>query len=252
MERVKLVGVGNIIRFNWHFYVLAVVVILLLLVGSNFLSSYVAYVAQIVATLVLISMLISLSVSAYVYDFSDLYSFHWLNTNGVVPRKQLVNIHAGFDETSHLLAKIYPTATLAVFDFYNPNKHTEISIERARKAYPPFPGTVKISTDQIPLAEKSAETILLTLAAHEIRNHDERTEFLKNLGKALQADGQLVVTEHLRDLNNFLAFNIGFMHFHSRKTWVKNFKEAGLKVISESKHTPFISVFILQPNGTAS
>ena len=252
MERVRFAGVGNIIRFNWHFYAVAVTVITVLLVGSNFLSDNVARVVQIVAALVLISMLISLSVSAYVYDLSDLYSFPWLTKNGIIPGKQLVNIHAGFDETSHLLARVYPAATLTVFDFYNPQKHTEISIERARKAYPPFPGTVKISTDQIPLTEKSADTILLTLAAHEIRNHDERTVFLKKLGKVLQVDGQIVVTEHLRDFNNFLAFNLGFIHFHSRKTWMRNFKEAGLTVISESKHTPFLSVFILQPDGTAS
>jgi hypothetical protein len=171
---------------------------------------------------------------------------------GLSSATNLVNIHAGFDETSHLLAKAYPNANLSVFDFYDPEKHTEISIERARRAYPPFPGTVKITTGNIPLVEKSVDTILLTLAAHEIRNDHERSLFLKHLGKTLKAEGRIVVTEHLRDLNNFLAFNIGFMHFLSRRTWLKNFDEAGLRVDAESKLTPFLSIFILTTNGTAS
>ncbi|MES2649184.1 MAG: hypothetical protein V4717_20065 [Bacteroidota bacterium] len=51
---------------------------------------------------------------------------NWLN--GIVVKKgdTIINVHAGFDETSSLLAARYPAAFLKVFDFYDPLKHTEI------------------------------------------------------------------------------------------------------------------------------
>jgi hypothetical protein len=202
------------------------------------------------AAAITLSVIISLAVSAYIYDFSNLYSFSWLDPKNI-SAKQIVNIHAGFDETSHTLAKLYPESTLQVLDFYDPVKHTEVSIERARRAYPSFPGTTTITTEVLPLGEDSVDLIFLTLAAHEIRNPQERIHFLKLLRSTLVPGGKIIVTEHLRDVNNFLAFNIGFQHFYSRNEWLNNFQEAGLEVISESKITPFISVFTLQAHGTS-
>ena len=64
--------------------------------------------------------------------------------------------------------------------------------------------------------------------------------------------GQVIVTEHLRDTANFIAYNIGFLHFHSKETWLQTFRNAGFKVFQEIKITPFISTFILTKNGIAS
>lgn len=251
MERVKFSGVGNIIRFNWHYYVLSIAGVLLLVIAGELLDFQHAYLLHILAVAILLSIIVSLAVSAYIYDFSNLYTFHWLSRE-ITTTKKIVNIHAGFDETSHILAKLYPDSTLTVLDFYDPVKHMEVSIERARKAYPSFPGTIKISTENLPFSANSVDVVFLTLAVHEIRNLEERTNFFKSLRNSLTPGGKIIVTEHLRDVNNFLAFNIGFLHFHSRNEWLRNFQEADLYVISESKITPFISIFILQSNGTSS
>ena len=84
----------------------------------------------------------------------------------------MVNINAGFDETSMLLKQKYPNATLEVFDFYDPTKHTEVSIERARMAYPAFPDTVTISTTNIPLQENSTDCCVFNLSG--ARNKERR------------------------------------------------------------------------------
>ncbi len=68
----------------------------------------------------------------------------------------------------------------------------------------------------------------------------------------LAKTGKIIVTEHLQDRANFLAYNIGFFHFHSRTTWLNTFQSAGLNVADEIKVTPFITTFILDKNGTAS
>lgn len=239
MERIAFQGVKNIIRFNWHFYVIAMCCIGGLIIVNQ----------PAIILLIVLSMIISLVASWYVYDYSDLYTLDWLD---IVTPARVVNIHAGFDETSMLLSEKYPAADLTVFDFYDPEKHTEISIERARKAYDAYPGTITISSSGIPLQPASVDLIVLILAAHEIRDRGERTIFFTKLQQCLNDKGQMIVLEHLRDLPNFIAYNIGFFHFFSKREWIRTFKSAGLVVAKETKLTPFLSVFILQKNGITS
>jgi SAM-dependent methyltransferase len=253
MERITrkpFQGITNIVRFNWHYYVIAFTVIIFLLFARNYLAPAFRVVALVVLLLAIISIIISLFVSWYIYDHSDLYSLQWLNNLSIGSGKQLVNINAGFDETSALLMQKYPGTHLVVFDFYDPVKHTEISIERARKAYPPYPGTKTISTGNIPLEVNSIDYIFLVLAAHEIRKDEERIEFFRQLGMALKTGGKIIVTEHQRDLNNFIAYNIGFLHFFSPATWKHTFSRAGLSIETWFKLTPFITTFVLEKNGT--
>ena len=245
-------GIGNIVRFNWHFYLLSIGSVVLILILNNYLNEKSSIYASIFCFLIVATTLISLLVSYYVYDGSELYKLPWLDEIIHTKTGKFININAGFDETSILLKDKFPNAELIVFDFYDPKKHTEISIKRARKAYPPYPNTQSIITSNIPLPDSCIDTIFVTLSAHEIRNDEERIVFFKELKRTLNQSGQIIVTEHLRDLSNFLAYNIGFFHFYSKSSWVTTFKKSDLEIAKEIKITPFISTFILKKNGTAS
>ena len=240
-------GVLNIVRFNWHFYFGALLVASILVVISYFATAEFKMASTVFGLMILLTTVLSLVVSHYVYDRSCLYRLSWLKNgpNNTAP-EQIVNIHAGYDETSSLLARKYPHSKLIVLDFYDPSKHREISIKRARKAYPPYPNTLSTSSTNIPLSDHSTDRIFLMLSAHEIRDDQERLEFFRELKRVLNKHGQILITEHLRDLANFLAYNLGAFHFHSRNTWVKAFKSAGLRVTSEIKITPFITTFTLE------
>lgn len=194
----------------------------------------------------LVATLISLLVTYYVYDLSGLYGLSWLDGLDTKEKCRIVNINAGFDETSVLLADKFKNSELTVFDFYDPARHTEISIKRARKAYPPFPNTVQTATSNIPLADGSADRVFAILSAHEIRAPEERNAFFKELHRILQPDGRVIITEHLRDTANFLAYNVGFFHFHSKRAWLENFRAARFEVDREIKITPFLTTFILK------
>jgi hypothetical protein len=246
IKRKPFQGVTNIVRFNWHFYVIAGILIVAVIIGQRFLNFPFDLLVLLVASGALLGIIISLLVSWFVYDRSNLYALHFLRDLQISPAAELVNINAGFDETSAILKANYPGASLTVFDFYDPQKHTEISIERARKAYPAFPGTRTISTNAIPLQENSIDVIFLILAAHEIRNDEERIAFFRQLKSALKANGKIVVVEHQRDPNNFFAYNFGFFHFHSNASWKRTFTGSGLIIEKETKHTPFLSNFILR------
>ena len=202
--------------------------------------------------LIISSTLISLFVSLYIYDLSGLYEFKWLSELSVPANCKIVNINAGFDETSALLQQRFADADLDVYDFYDPLKHTEVSIKRAREAYLPFEGTRAISTSKLPLPDNRADYIFLIFSAHEIRNEEERTVFFNELNRVLKPGGKIILLEHLRDVSNFCAYNIGFFHFLSKSSWHNTFKHSDLRVLQENKFTPFITRFMLEKNGSPS
>ena len=146
-KRNKFQGVLNIIRFNWHQYVLVVLLILVLLTLSLFASGVFRSFLILATLLASIATLISLTVSYYVYDYSDLYELNFIkNLND----DRVLNISAGFDETSDIILNKYPNIQLTRADFYDPDVHTEISIKRARSAYPADKNTMSVNTDSFP------------------------------------------------------------------------------------------------------
>jgi len=253
MERIRkpFQGVTNIIRFNWHFYVLAALLVGMIWIVNTALGTKFTAYATLLTGIIVLPIIVSLAVSIYVYDYSGLYTMPWLCGIKLQHGATIINVHAGLDEFSVFLRLRFPEATLRVFDFYDNNKHTEVSIKRARNAYPPFPGTTSISSDTLPTAESSADLILVALAAHEIRNEQERIRFFQELKRTIKPEGLIIVTEHLRDLPNFLAYSIGFFHFLSGISWNHTFSNSQLQIRQKLKTTPFINSYILTKNGTA-
>jgi hypothetical protein len=254
MDKVRkpFQGTWNIIRFNWHFYALAIVLAVLVPLITDNLNATIRLASLFLVVLIYLATLVSLGISCYIYDFSDLYKLTWLDKLRFNDGDKMININAGFDETSELLRKKFPDSSLSVFDFYNPEKHTEVSIKRARKAYPPFPGTQRTSTNHLLSASDSADKIFIIFSAHEIRERKERILFFQELKRVMAYHGQIILTEHLRDTANFLAYNVGFMHFHSKKEWLKTFQNTGLHVVDKIKITQLVTTFILEKNGFKS
>ena len=252
MEKIRTPyqGIYNILRFNWHFYALAFGFLLILIVIIFFGNTILQTISIILFTLIFITTLSSLIVSYYIYDYSDLYQFKWLENDK--RQLQIVTISAGFDETSGLLQSKFPNSDFDILEFYNPDTHTEVSIARARKAYAINPQTKSISTINLGLVDNYADKIFVILAAHEIRNESERIAFFCELRRVLKNDGEIYIIEHLRDSANFLAYTLGFFHFLSLSTWKSTFGKANLKISKVHKTTPFISTFTLTKNGTSS
>ncbi len=244
IERQKFQGVLNILSFNRHFYVIGLIVLAIIIIGLFLLKVPLIW-PIIVVSVFSYGLLMPLIISAYVYDFSGYYDFKWLKQLqlGELKSGQVVNINAGFDETSFILKNNFPDSRLRVFDFYNPENHTEPAIIRARKVSSTYPDTKQISTDYIPLEDNSVNIVFLLSAAHEIRTHKEKVSFLKECKRICKPNGKVITVEHLRDVPNFFAFSIGFTHFFSKKTWHKAFNEAGFLSFKETKFTPFMSIF---------
>ncbi|MDJ1473271.1 methyltransferase [Xanthocytophaga flava] len=241
-------GVVNIIRFNWHFYVLAfgIVLVVCILIYLDVFTGLIQPIAGIGTGIAFFYLLGSLVVSHFIYDRSDLYKLTWLNRLQLSGIGTFVNIHSGFDETSLLLQRFFPGADWKILDFYDPAKNTEISIKRARKYKPVVAGTRTVQTTNWNLLSGSVTTIFGFLAIHEIRTPEEKVLFFQEAYRVLEKEGHFILIEHLRDRNNFLAYGPGFFHFFSERSWKEAFNKTEFLLIDQFRISPFISVFVLK------
>jgi len=84
------------------------------------------------------------------------------------------------------------------------------------------------------------------MAAHEVRDADQRVELFREAARILTENGQVLLAEHLRDWRNFVAFGPGFLHFHSRVEWLRVAREAGLSLEREGPVTPLVHWFVFR------
>lgn len=247
-KRRKFDGVLNILSFNRHFYFIGIGILALFII-SQLVFHWAGPLFWIVIAAFLYGLLMPLIVSAYVYDFSGFYDFNWLKGQITDKAKvnKIVNINAGFDETSFIIQDLFPVAEIRVFDFYDSKQHTEPAIKRARKVSLIFHNTQQISSGSIPVGDNSIDIVFLLSAVHEIRSQQEKIRFLKECKRICKKDGEVIMVEHLRDFPNFLAFTIGFTHFFSRTIWKNAFASAGFSSFQETKFTPFMSIFKCGP-----
>jgi SAM-dependent methyltransferase len=248
IKRRKFQGVLNILSFNRHFYVFGLMTLALIII-SHVIFSWSNLLYWIIVLTFLYGLIMPLIVSAYVYDFSGYYNFDWLKNLNIADSntKQILNINAGFDETSFIIKNIFPKSDLKVLDFYNAERHTEPAIIRARKVSLIYPDTQQIISNSIPLKDNSVDIIFLLSAVHEIRTQQEKILFLRECHRLCKPNAKVIMVEHLRDFPNFLAFSVGFTHFFSKKTWRKAFEKAGFSSFTETKFTPFMSIFKCSP-----
>lgn len=245
MKRTPYQGVINIIRFNPGMFITAGVVILAGIVALILTSGWLQFLIAIALVGAVLSLSISFIASHWIYDQSEIYTLPSLKNCDPNNQENWLTINAGFDEITPTLKNRFPKINLRILDFYDPEKHTEPSIARARNAYPPHPLTETITSHSIPAETNSIQKIIAFFSLHEIRNHQERVNTFKELNRTLTENGELHLTEHLRDFANLLVYNLGALHFHTRNTWQQTFEESGFKIKSAIKTTPFITTFIL-------
>lgn len=181
-----------------------------------------------------------------VYDRSPLFRWTWLPQalGGFPPERALV-AHSGFDEVSVPLRAILPETGFRVLDLHDAGEMTEPSIARARRLYPPPPGTEPAPWRAWPVETGAVGAVFLLFAAHEWRTPEGRIELLREARRVLAPGGRIILAEHLRDAANFAVYGPGALHFHSRETWRQDWTAAGLRAVDEIALTPFVHVWPL-------
>jgi len=239
-------GVGQIVRFNWPFYGGGIAALVAATVASAAMAGSVRLLAHSVIALAGFWMVASLVASWAVYDRSDLMRGDWIAPLFGAPPRTWINIHAGLDESSPALRRLFGSAGSRVFDIFDRTEMTESSILRARRLARNQVPAETVDYRHLPVGPATTDAALLLLSAHELRHEEARLALFRELARVLAPGGCVVVAEHLRNWANFLAFGPGFLHFHSRRTWRRAFTRTAFTVDSEWSITPFVRVFVLR------
>lgn len=244
-KRGNFTGVLQILQFNWPFYLAAILIAGLSLLCLLFFSFSIFFKFFFQASLFfsLFWTCSSLIVSYWVYDRSPLYQWNWILKYFPLSAQEMANIHAGFDESSEKLRLLFPEARWKILDIYRSTSSTG-SLERARNHQDS--SSEKIDPRALPFPEASFDGLFLIFAAHEIRETKVRLKFFEELHRVLKPHGKILLVEHLRDFANFLAFGPNFLHFFSRKEWLRCIESASFKMKQEFNITPFVNIFVLE------
>src|SRR2546422_11070042 len=154
-------GVLQIVRYNWTLYIVAVLVaaVVALLVDGVHPPAALAGLLILGAVAAVSWLALSLAVSHYVYDRSDLYRWEWIRDRVAPSPRHVVNIHAGLDETSLALQEMYPAAEVTILDIYDPAEMPEPSIARARREARSTLASVTADFRRLPLKNASADLV---------------------------------------------------------------------------------------------
>ena len=239
-------GVLQILELNWRSYAFTAAFVGVALIALPFLPLPERLGVILGAAPAFFWLVSSLIVSHYVYDRFPLYDLNWIAH--VLSRTPLrwINIHCGLDETSTLVAAIFPDASGQVIDIFDPRVMTETSINQARQVRRKAPPARTGRHDDLGFPANSFDAAFCIFTAHELRRHDQRVKLFEEIARVLVPGGELVLMEHSCDWRNLLAFGPGFLHFFSQRGWRKATTEAGLVLKAEFCMTPFVHVYILR------
>lgn len=239
-------GVVQIVQFNWRIYLATVFCACSAVAAWPFLPLAARVALTVAGAPALFWMFASLAVSHYVYDRFPLYDLHWLSRALTHAPRRWINIHSGWDETSGLLAAIFPDAVGEVVDIFDRRVMTETSIHEAHRRNHSAIPSISARYDALPFESGTVDAAFILFAAHELRHHDQRVRLFAEISRILTQSGECLLMEHARDGWNFLAFGPGFLHFFPHRAWRKAVGEAGLVIRTEFSMTRFVHVFVMR------
>jgi SAM-dependent methyltransferase len=239
----------QIMRFNWPQYACGMVVVAsasMWLISTAEKPGWLWF--GILAATVLATgwCIASLGVSHWVYDRSDLYRWSWITSALTSAPLHWLNLHAGLDESSAAIRRLFPDSVGRTCDFHSPVEMSEASIRRARDCQRSGTPGERVDYTQLPFADRTFDAVFVLFAAHELRRAAAREVFFGEIRRVLKPGGTVLLAEHARDFANFAAFGPGFLHFQPAAEWRRLARLASMRVEKTFLKTPFVRIMLMR------
>ena len=254
-RRITFERALRIAGYNWPLYAAAAGGILVGLVLAELpsLPPLVRALGGIAAAVAAWYACASFGAFHWMFDRSELLGGQWLQAELPQAPQRWVQINVGLEETTLPLADVFPGTEGKLLDLFNPAAMTEPAVTRARQQKSNSDALLA-QPESLPVEDDWADLVVVTLAAHEIRDRQKRERFFEELQRIVSPAGRVVVAEHLQDLPAALAFGPGIFHFFPRGEWLRVGSLAGLELERERPITLFVRVFVFRrkPPGDVS
>ena len=238
-------GAVRIFLYNWPVFVGTWTGAVIVLLCLPLVRAPLAWVGAVVATSALAWSLVSLLVSFFIYDKSRLVAGVWVPPLLGKRIETWATIHAGLDAEIELDA-VMPGRCVARLDIFDREVMTSPSIKRARVRTAAANPAASCSPMALALGDEACDAVVVAFTAHEIRDRGAREQFFHELRRTLRPGGRVLLVEHLRDFANLAAFGPGFLHFVSRREWLRLASHAKLDVASQTRITPWVMALTLE------
>lgn len=243
-------GLMQVLSFNRRKYATSLLFVLagaivLVIQGTH---GPIAWFVLAVLAVTLWWTLASIAASHYVYDRSALWRWSWIDGLLDAAPTRWLHVHAGLDESTPALRRLFPPVSACVLDVYDERAMSEPSIALARS------GRASGSTASfrhLPLRDADCDAAFLILSAHELRSASDRAVLFAEIARVLSPGGAVILVEHLRDLSNFVVYGPGALHFLSRQSWLDAAHGAGLELAHERRINAFVTAFVFAKSGRA-
>lgn len=180
----------------------------------------------------------------WVFAWTARRRWAWVADTARSPRRWL-NVTTGFDDSSAWLLDRFPTADGATLDLFDASRDQERPLLRARHRFTPAAASVPPDDIGLSVASGAYDAVFLLMSAHEAHGSD-RAVLFDSATRALAPGGRVILVEHLHDLANTLAFGPGAQHFQTEATWSSTAQAAGLRLVSQVRHSPFVHGYVFE------
>jgi hypothetical protein len=242
---VRESGAQRIFFYNWPTYLVAWGVGPAIAVAAFAAGLPFAVWIAVGASIALFWSALSLGVSFYIYDRSELSGGRWVRALAPEHVAAWLSVDAGLDAEVNLDGAL-PGACLGCLDIFDESRMPAGSIRRARSRTP----RTRVARASTPTAlatpDESCDVVVVAFTAHELRDRSTRERFFQELFRALRPGGRLLLVEHLRDAANFAVYGPGAFHFLARAEWLRVGQGAGFRVAVERRVTPFVMALALE------
>ena len=178
------------------------------------------------------------------FDRSELLGGEWLKEELPQAPARWVQINVGLEETTLPLDALFPGAEGKTLDLYNPAVMTEPAVTRAKQQKADV-AALAVEPESLPVENGWADLVVVTLAAHEIRDGRKRERFFHELRRIASPEGQSGRRgTSCATLPRRWPSAPGSCHFFPRSEWLRLGSRVSLEVERERRITPFVRAFV--------